>query len=32
MRIPIKLAEIRALTHGFLLGSPRREGCVRERC
>ena len=28
MRIPIKLAEIRALTHGFLLGSPSlREGC-----
>ena len=28
MCIPIKLAEIRALTHGFLLGSPPlREGC-----
>jgi hypothetical protein len=27
MRIPIKLAEIRALTHGFLLGSPsQRQG------
>jgi hypothetical protein len=33
MRIPIKLAEIRALTHSFLLGSPPlREGCeARER-
>ena len=28
MRIPIKLAEIRALTHCFLLGSPP----LRERC
>jgi hypothetical protein len=28
MRIPIKLAEIRALTHCFLLGSPPlRQGC-----
>jgi hypothetical protein len=28
MCIPIKLAEIRALTHGFLLGFPLlREGC-----
>ena len=28
MRISIKLAEIRALTHGFLLGfHPLREGC-----
>jgi len=33
MRIPIELAKIRALTHGFLLGSPPlREGGVRERC
>jgi len=29
MRIPIKLAEIRALTHGFLLGCPsRHQGCA----
>jgi hypothetical protein len=32
MRIPIKLAEIRALTHDFLLGSPplREGGDARE--